>query len=619
MLEYGNLELNVVNLPTGKYYGAYYSCKTEDPRTGPNSGFRLVYNESGELYISTRNGTNIQIHDGKGIVIPSRDFYHRVVLHFDGVFAQYYHPKTGGSNATWSMVWSKPDDICKALTNGLGSGVCGFNSVCVGENQRVSCKCVQGFSLVDKNNENGDCQPDFDSGFCNRTRNDYSYDFIRLQDVVWESSDYEEYWPYEEENCRVSCLQDCFCAVASFIGSSCRKKKYPLSNGRLDQSLDARAFIKVPKSGISAGDIPFPARNPNGKKQLSQKGLVITGYTLLGASLLLNFIILIAFRSRSHCSLADKKKDSGSAVIKSNLHVFTYKELVEATSDFRDEVGRGAFGIVYKGMIRTGDNNTVLVAVKRLDRVAQEGDKEFKNEVNVIGQTHHKNLVKLVGFCKEDQNHLLLYEFLPNGTLANFLFGHPKPVWKERTRIALGIARGILYLHEECDTQIIHCDIKPQNVLLDDHFNAKISDFGLAKLLMMNQTHTRTGIRGTKGYIAAEWFRNTPITTKVDVYSYGVLLLETICCKKAVDLKDNVILTYWAYDCFRKDRLVDLIVGDYEATDDMDTFERYVKTAIWCVQEDPTVRPNMGKVIQMLEGVTQVCVPPNPSPYDASY
>ncbi|KAF5822898.1 putative protein kinase RLK-Pelle-SD-2b family [Helianthus annuus] len=166
-----------------------------------------------------------------------------------------------------------------------------------------------------------------------------------------------------------------------------------------------------------------------------------------------------------------------------------------------------------------------MVAVKKLDRVLQDGEKEFQTEVNDIARTHHKNLVQLLGYCDEE-----------------------RPSWNQRSNIALDIAKAISYLHEGCRTQIIHCDIKPQNILLDDCYSAHISDFGLAKLLAMNQSFTNIGIRGTKGYVAPEWFRNTPVTVKVDVYSYGVLLLEIISCRKSVK-KDNesVLVLYFLY------------------------------------------------------------------------
>jgi serine/threonine protein kinase len=311
------------------------------------------------------------------------------------------------------------------------------------------------------------------------------------------------------------------------------------------------------------------------------------------------------------------KSNHNGSVVEMNLRSFTYKELEEATNGFNEELGRGAFGIVYKGAIKMGSDSDVLVAVKKLHIVAPERDKEFKAEVNIIGKTHHKNLVRLIGFCDEGQQRLLVYELLSHGTLASFLFGDLKPVWNQRIQIAFGIVRGLLYL--ECSTQIIHCDIKPQNILLDEHYNARISDFGLAKLLLMDQSQTHIAIRGTKGYVAPEWFRNMPITSKVDVYSFGVLLLEIICCRKSVDMEsgeeDKAILTDWAYDCFREGTLDVLVEYDREAMDDMKKVERFVKVAIWCIQEDPSLRPIMRKVMQMHEGVVDVPIPPCPSPF----
>ncbi|KAM7497314.1 hypothetical protein LguiA_021728 [Lonicera macranthoides] len=198
-------------------------------------------------------------------------------------------------------------------------------------------------------------------------------------------------------------------------------------------------------------------------------------------------------------------------IVETNLRAFSYEELVQAINGFKDELGRGAFSLVYKGVIDIGGTRS-NVAIKKLDRVVQDGEKEFRAELNVIAHTHHKNLVRLLGFCDDGENHLLVYEYVKNGTIASFLFGDTKPSWNLRTRIALGISRGLLYLHEECTTQIIHCYIKPQNILLDECYNVKMSDFRLAKLLMVDQSRTLTTIRGTIGYVAPEWFRNTPVT-----------------------------------------------------------------------------------------------------------
>ncbi|VVA33220.1 PREDICTED: G-type lectin S-receptor [Prunus dulcis] len=304
-----------------------------------------------------------------------------------------------------------------------------------------------------------------------------------------------------------------------------------------------------------------------------------------------------------------------------NLKYFTYEELEEATNGFKEELGRGAFATVFKGVLRSSDNGK-YVAVKRLDNMVKDNELEFKAEINSIGKTNHKNLVQLLGFCNEGQHRILVYEFMSNGSLAGFLFGESMPNWYKRRQIALGIARGLLYLHEDCSSQIIHCDIKPQNILLDDSIGARISDFGLAKLLKMDQTHTTTGIRGTKGYVAPEWFKNFPITLKVDVYSYGILLLEIVCCRRNFEQQaedeDQMILADWAYDCYEQKKLHLLFKNDDEAMEDMKTMEKYVMIAIWCIQEDPSLRPTTKKLTLMLEGTVEVSIPPNPSSFTSS-
>ncbi|XXG56644.1 hypothetical protein AAC387_Pa03g4005 [Persea americana] len=208
---------------------------------------------------------------------------------------------------------------------------------------------------------------------------------------------------------------------------------------------------------------------------------------------------------------------------------------------------------------------------------------------------------------------------MSNGSVAGFLFGGLRPRWEQRMRIASGIARGLMYLHEECSSQIIHCDIKPQNILLDDCFTARISDFGMAKLLKTDHSRTSTTIRGTRGYFAPEWFKSMMITAKVDVYSYGVMLMEIICCRKNIVLEqqnyDEAILTVWAYDCYKNGRLDMLVDHEEEALNDTGKLNRLVMVAIWCIQEEPSLRPSMKKVTEMIEGAVEVAVPPDPSSF----
>ncbi|KAA8549591.1 hypothetical protein F0562_001391 [Nyssa sinensis] len=615
----GNLELRTLNLPSNHPNQPYYKSGNNDDTNSSNSVSQLVFNESGYIYILGVNDQRFMLAEGE--LVSATYFYHRATLTFDGVFTQYYHPKTSAGNNSWTPHWSKPDNICTGQAAFEGSGTCGYNSVCrLNAYQRPTCECPRGYTLLDPNDQFGSCKPNFILGCEDGPHSSKDlYDLEELPNTDWPFSDYQLLEPFTEGECRNSCLQDCMCHVAIFRDRSCWKKKLPLSNGRTDRTERSKAFIKVGKGNSPQSPRLIPTPKPRKK---NQDILILVGSVFLGSSVFLNFILIAAIFPGFFFIYKKKVRriHRGKSIVDTNLHCFTYKELAEATNGFKEELGKGAFGIVYKGEINTGSGN--FVAVKKLDRMVQEGEKEFKAEVNVIGQTHHKNLVRLIGFCNEGAQRLLVYEYMSNGTLASFLFGDSKPSWNMRTQIAFGIARGLLYLHEECSTQIIHCDIKPQNILLDDYYNARISDFGLAKLLMIGQSQTHTAIRGTKGYVAPEWFRNMPVTVKVDVYSFGVLLLEIICCRRSVDMEtrgvEYAILTDWAYDCYREGTIEPLVEGDMEAMNDRTKLERFIMVAIWCIQEDMSLRPTMKKVTQMLEGVIEVKAPPCPNPFTST-
>ncbi|KAF8041050.1 hypothetical protein BT93_B3079 [Corymbia citriodora subsp. variegata] len=605
-LQDGNLLLRTINLPSSYGNEPYVNFTATSPFI-PVTG--ISFNQSGFLNLLGDNGQTSPLETGSG-GLPG-DKYLRATLGSDGVFILYSRPKTGGN---WMVDSGVPENICKTILVTKGSGICGFNRICrLDVNYRPVCDCPQGFSVVDEKDEYGGCVPNY-SQSCGEAQSSGPDMFVleNITNIDWPTSDYELLQPFTEDKCKDSCLRDCMCAVAIFrAGNMCWKKKVPLSNGRIDMSLNSKAFIKRGKDGFPFQPPSLPRPDDNKKDTL-----ILAGSVLLGSSVFVNFILIAATGLGLFMIYQNKlkkffKDETGMDI---NIRSFTYKELEDATGGFKEELGRGSFGIVYKGVIAIGDSRDV-VAVKKLDRTFQESEKEFKTEVIVIGQTHHKNLVRLIGYCNEGQNRLLVYEFLSNGTLASFLFEDLKPGWEQRAQIALGIGRGLLYLHEECKTQIIHCDIKPQNILLDEDYNARISDFGLAKLLI-TQTQTHTAIRGTRGYVAPEWFRNMPITVKVDVYSFGVLLLEIICCRRSIDIEasneERVILADWAYDCYREGTLEALVEKDEAAMNDMKKLERFVRVAIWCIQEDPALRPTMKKVMLMLEGIIQASAPPSP-------
>ncbi|KAK1287084.1 G-type lectin S-receptor-like serine/threonine-protein kinase RLK1 [Acorus calamus] len=587
----GNLDLYYIDRITKNNYDHYWDTNTV------GSGVKLVFDVSGSVYFALKNNSVFNVTESG---VSAKDYYQRATLDPDGVFRQYIYPKTNMSsrNNAWSLVDSVASDICTNFIANLGSGVCGFNSYCKPNSTWNTCECPTGYSFFDEELKYKGCKPDFTAQSCDVDES-RMYQLEEMFDTDWPDGDYEQYNPIGEDQCRSLCLDDCFCAVAIFR--------------------QGKALIKVSIGNSTTSPPPHLLLDSNGRHK-DRRALVIVG--LLGSSAFLNIIFISAilmFLCSYNKFARTPRRDM--SILEVNLRSFSYKELEEATDKFREELGRGAFGIVYKGVLNSSPG--IQVAVKKLDKMEEEVQKEFENEVTTIGRTHHKNLVRLLGFCNEGPNRLLVYEFMSHGSLMGYLSrGGPKPEWHRRLKIAFGIARGITYLHEECRSQIIHCDIKPHNILLDDSLEAKISDFGLAKLLKTDQTRTNTGIRGTKGYVAPEWFKKMAITAKVDVYSFGVMLLEIVCCRKNVELEmgneEATILTDWAYDCYRQGRLDALVNDDEEVMSDLHRFERFLKVAIWCIQEDPSLRPPMKKVSQMLEGAVEVAVPPDPSSFISS-
>ncbi|KAL6275273.1 hypothetical protein ACE6H2_018874 [Prunus campanulata] len=612
----GNLVLYTTNFPQDSANFAYWSAKTTD------IGFQVIFNQSGLIYLASKNGSVLNTISPNAVSI--QDFYQRAALEYDGVLRHYVYPKNTSSSAgRWPMAWSTssfvPPNICLSIVEGVGGGACGFNSLCRLGDEGPICECPYGYNSIDPNDALRGCKQNFVPQSCDQASPETDlFDFQEMQNTNFPGGDYEHFQGVTEDWCRQNCLADCFCAVAIFNSAGdCFKKRLPFSNGMIDSSVFAKTLIKFGKDNST-----FRSGGGAITKKKDNSTLILVGSVLLSSSGFLNILLpLITYLVVSRVYSRKAKVSQPHPVMSGmNLKDFTYEELKKATNEFKEELGRGASATVFKGVLASDTGR--CVAIKRLDAKVRENDLEFKAEVSAIGRTNHRNLVQLLGFCNEGEHRILVYEFMSNGSLASFLFGDPMPNWYQRRQIALGIARGLLYLHEECSSQIVHCDIKPQNILLDDYFTARISDFGLAKLLRMDQTRTMTAIRGTKGYVAPEWFRSLPITVKVDVYSYGILLLEIIFCRKhfqaVAEDEDQMILADWAYDCYKQKKLHRLFKNDDEAINDINKMEKYVMIAIWCIQEDPSLRPTMKKVTLMLEGTVEVSAPPDPSSFISS-
>ncbi|KAI3796063.1 hypothetical protein L1987_38726 [Smallanthus sonchifolius] len=313
---------------------------------------------------------------------------------------------------------------------------------------------------------------------------------------------------------------------------------------------------------------------------------------------------------------------------------FDHEDLVEATVNFSTPIGSGGFGTVYKGVLR----DKTVVAVKKITALGAQGKKEFGTEIAIIGNIHHVNLVKLKGFCAHGRERFLVYEYMSRGSLDRTLFCPGPPMeWQERFEIALGTARGLAYLHSECEHKIIHCDVKPENILLSDNMQVKISDFGLSKLLSPEQSGLFTTMRGTRGYLAPEWLTNTAISDKTDVYSYGMVLLELIqgrknCVQPLSDGSGNpststdgqssissgsnnrpraraFYFPLQALEMHEEGQYLDLVEPRLAGRVTSDEAEKLVKVALCCLHEDPALRPTMTNVVAMLEGTLLVSEP----------
>ncbi|XP_010489552.1 PREDICTED: proline-rich receptor-like protein kinase PERK4 [Camelina sativa] len=291
-----------------------------------------------------------------------------------------------------------------------------------------------------------------------------------------------------------------------------------------------------------------------------------------------------------------------------NKSTFTYQELAAATGGFVDSnlLGQGGFGYVHKGVLPSGKE----VAVKSLKSGSGQGEREFQAEVDIISRVHHRYLVSLVGYCIADGQRMLVYEFVPNNTLEYHLHGKNLPVmdFSTRMRIALGAAKGLAYLHEDCHPRIIHRDIKSANILLDFNFDAMVADFGLAKLTSDNYTHVSTRVMGTFGYLAPEYASSGKLTDKSDVFSYGVMLLELITGKRPVDNSSTMddTLVDWArplmVQALEDGKFNVLADARLEGNYNPQEMARMVTCAAASIRHSGRKRPKMSQIVRALEG-----------------
>ncbi|XP_044355208.1 rust resistance kinase Lr10-like isoform X4 [Triticum aestivum] len=352
------------------------------------------------------------------------------------------------------------------------------------------------------------------------------------------------------------------------------------------ENTDSMIFIAVVKAIISAIDIP--------------KFLIVLCRFLLAPLSVLIFLAQKYWKTRITIDAVEKFLRMQQML---GPMRYAYTDITAITGHFRDKLGQGGYGSVYKGVLLPGD---VHVAVKMLAGNSNCNAEDFISEVSTIGRIHHVNVVRLVGFCSEEMKRGLVYEYMPRGSLDKYIFSDEKCFSLDKlNEIALGIASGINYLHEGCDMQILHFDIKQHNILLDSNFTPKVADFGLAKLCPRGDNFVPlSALRGTVGYIAPEMISRGfgVISSKSDVYSFGMLLLEMAGGRRNADPdapnSSQAYYPSWVYD-----RLTEQEAGEISIVDDMHELEKKLCIiGLWCIQMKSHDRPTMSEVIEMLEG-----------------
>ncbi|KAF7111857.1 hypothetical protein CFC21_111816 [Triticum aestivum] len=606
--------------------------------------FKYWPNPSNDIWTKNRNAfntTTIGVLDSSGYFLGSDDLSFKAVdwghgvtrrlkLDYDGNLRLYSLNKTDGR---WLVTWMAYPQTCSVR------GLCGINGICV-YTPKPACACAPGHEVINPSDRSQGCIPTFNLS-C-----DGQEIFLKLPTTDFHGNDLSEHVRVSRYECKKICLKDCNCkGFAYWQGTGRCYPKWSLVGGVTGSAVSGGSiYLKIPKTlRVRESSIPHsqpfgPRYVPNcsaksenftpdfGDQPKSSQSGSQSQYLYLSYGFLLAIfcveVIFVALGCWFLFGMEGKQligvwpAEVGYEMVTNHFRRYTYKELQTATQKFKDRIGCGASGLVYKGVLK----DKRAVAVKRLADINQ-GEEEFQHELSVIGRIYHMNLVRVWGFCSDGPHRILVLEYVENGSLDKILFGSERLLrWSERFKISLGVARGLAYLHHECLEWVIHCDIKPENILLDNNLEPKISDFGLAKLVNRSGSNKNVSrIHGTRGYIAPEWVSSQPITSKVDVYSFGVVLLELLMGARVSDwasnageevemvfgrvvrmLTANVMLQgsqhLWLFD------FIDLrLNGQFDRLQ----ARTMVNLAISCLEEDSRKRPTMENLVQMLVSVDE--------------
>ncbi|KAB2637490.1 hypothetical protein D8674_028024 [Pyrus ussuriensis x Pyrus communis] len=581
------------NSSSSRYVGIWYANQPEKTVVWVANRDNPVNDSSGVLAINSENGSVAQ-----------------AVLRDYGLYQQL---KWSDADDRWEEYWSAPKYRCDKY------GQCGANSICSPDNVNLfECECLPGYepkSVNDWNQRNG-------SDGCVSKRIGGSKcgngdGFVTVQRVKDPDASIgaQLVKSMSDKECEQACLNNCSCTAYMSLGREGRIDCMTWYDDLMDilvrTEVGGDLYVRVDK-------IELGKHSSKSKGFLRRMGAVVIPIV----SVLVALVLIIVFACWQH-----KKKSKTKDYMEVDeleetrrhpeLQYFDLSTILAATDNFSPvhKLGQGGFGTVYKGQLPNGQ----IVAVKRLSRTSGQGVEEFKNEVALIARLQHRNLVKLLGCCIKGEERILVLEHLPNKSLDYFLFDHKRRSlleWDKRFEIINGVARGILYLHQDSRVRIIHRDLKTSNILLDAEMNPKISDFGMARILHGDQLQDKTNrIVGTYGYMSPEYAVFGRFSTKSDVFSFGIILLEIVSSKKnnglyQEDHSMNLIGHVW--QLWREDRALEIVDSSLESNQSEEVV-RCIQIGLLCVQEDPEDRPTMAAVVVMLSGEASPPVPKQPA------
>lgn len=566
--------------------------------------------------IVTNQTVNSKVHSAS-LVSNSWNFYDQKEM----LLWQFNFSKNSDANATWVAtlgsqgfiefrnLQSGIDPISEAIRIPQNSCSvpehCGPYDVCFFDN---FCKCAPPVLST------YDCRPPIVSS-CNSSNSPTKLFYVGEKLDYFALGFETPKLNFSLDACKEACVRNCSCAVLFFDNATSKCFLFDQVGGLQRAKEGTNGFVsymKVLENG-NVGPNTIRKGSRNGETLILYIIIIVIGTILIIIGLLYAGVWFHRKQKKPMKSTQEMLEEDNFFDSLSGMPTrFCYDELCKATKGFSTKVGQGGFGSVYLGVMPDGSR----LAVKKLEGIGQ-GKKEFRAEVQIIGSIHHMHLVKLKGFCAEGVHRLLVYEFMANGSLDKWIFKNEESClldWNTRFNIALGTAKGLAYLHEECELKIVHCDIKPENVLLDDNYAAKVSDFGLAKLMNREESLVYTTLRGTRGYLAPEWITNNPISEKSDVYSYGMVLLEIIGGRKNYDSRESSEkshLASYAFKMLDEGRLKEILDPRLQVSEDDERVVNAIKVALWCVQDDMRLRPRMTKVVQMLESLCDIPHPPS--------